>query len=450
MKNIFKLFLGSILLSLFFTSCEDENFRDWSTTASSFELHDTAGDINVLYASMEDNPFILSWDKSDNESGGYSVVVSDTEDFATKTELGTSTTTSLKTTVGALNNALLQANFSPYVAKVVYIRVETAAGAVFSNSISFNVTPYPSEKPVITNPTSSSVFVLSNENPDAIAATLTWKDYENYGVDVTYLVEIAAHNSTDFKTVGTVNNAQQLDVTHQFFDQVVLKTGATAEVENDIDMRVTATSVTTAGTITKVSDIVTFKVTPYMLEDWLYVPGDHQGWDPATADGIVSATSNGIYVGYINFLTENSYFKITKDRSWDVNYGSNDGVNLVENGDNIKAAGVGYYQLTVNMNDNTFAMAPHSWGVIGSGTPGGWDNDTDFRFDYQNQVWVIDSIALTDGEIKFRLNNAWETNYGDNGADGTLESGGSNIPVTAGNYKIVVDFVNSTYQLIEL
>ncbi len=63
---------------------------------------------------------------------------------------------------------------------------------------------------------------------------------------------------------------------------------------------------------------------------------------------------------------------------------------------------------------------------------------------------MIDSIALTDGEIKFRLNNDWETNYGDNGADGTLESGGSNIPVTAGNYKIVVDFVNFTYQLIAL
>ena len=54
-----------------------------------------------------------------------------------------------------------------------------------------------------------------------------------------------------------------------------------------------------------------------------------------------------------------------------------------------------------------------------------------------DNVWEISSIALVAGEIKFRLNNDWAVNYGDNGNDGTLEDGGANIPITdAANYKV--------------
>ena len=48
-------------------------------------------------------------------------------------------------------------------------------------------------------------------------------------------------------------------------------------------------------------------------------------------------------------------------------------------------------------------------------------------------------VALVDGEIKFRQDNKWDVNMGDNGADGTLEAGGANIVVTQGNYKITFD-----------
>jgi len=47
---------------------------------------------------------------------------------------------------------------------------------------------------------------------------------------------------------------------------------------------------------------------------------------------------------------------------------------------------------------------------------------------------------VTDGEIKFRSNNAWDTNYGDDGNDGTLEAEGANIPISAGTYTISLDF----------
>jgi hypothetical protein len=57
-------------------------------------------------------------------------------------------------------------------------------------------------------------------------------------------------------------------------------------------------------------------------------------------------------------------------------------------------------------------------------------------------------VPLTVGEIKFRVNQDWAVNLGDNGANGTLEAGGANIAVTtAGNYRIVVNTSDSTYQL---
>ena len=54
---------------------------------------------------------------------------------------------------------------------------------------------------------------------------------------------------------------------------------------------------------------------------------------------------------------------------------------------------------------------------------------------------------LIDGEIKFRVNDAWNSDFGDTGADGTLDAGGDNIAVTAGNYRVKLDLAMGTYEL---
>jgi len=61
----------------------------------------------------------------------------------------------------------------------------------------------------------------------------------------------------------------------------------------------------------------------------------------------------------------------------------------------------------------------------------------------ENNVWMAENVTLTDGEIKFRLNNTWGGDYGGN--DGQL--GSDNIPVSAGTYTITVDFANGTYTI---
>ena len=90
------------------------------------------------------------------------------------------------------------------------------------------------------------------------------------------------------------------------------------------------------------------------------------------------------------------------------------------------------------------------YGVVGSGY-NDWGATQDFTFTpLSNDVWVAEVVALIDGEIKFRVNDAWDSDFGDSGADGTLDAGGDNIAVTAGNYRIKLNIMDNTYQLNQL
>ncbi|MEO7487310.1 MAG: hypothetical protein ABIU77_09420, partial [Ferruginibacter sp.] len=55
-------------------------------------------------------------------------------------------------------------------------------------------------------------------------------------------------------------------------------------------------------------------------------------------------------------------------------------------------------------------------------------------------IWRIDSVHLKTGEIKFRFNNDWTMNLGDNNAaDNLLDASGENIKIAEGTYDILLD-----------
>lgn len=81
-----------------------------------------------------------------------------------------------------------------------------------------------------------------------------------------------------------------------------------------------------------------------------------------------------------------------------------------------------------------------NWGIIGSATPTGWGSDTNMNYNLTTKLYSID-IPMIVGEYKFRLDDAWATNFGDNGNNLGLDDSGANIPITlAGTYRITVNF----------
>jgi hypothetical protein len=152
-------------------------------------------------------------------------------------------------------------------------------------------------------------------------------------------------------------------------------------------------------------------------------------------------------------MKDKTEYKYTVGPSWDLNYGD-DGADgsLDRNGANITAVKEGIYKLNVNINTLKHEQLLTSWGLIGSATPSGWDSDQDMAFDAASNSLKI-TLNLKVGEIKFRANDAWGINLGDDGANRSLEYGGANIAVPAeGRYSVelILNRAIYTYKLTKI
>ena len=95
---------------------------------------------------------------------------------------------------------------------------------------------------------------------------------------------------------------------------------------------------------------------------------------------------------------------------------------------------------------NSSLGSQSDWGLVGSATPNGWNGPDVEMYQTGPQEFSI-YTELASGELKFRFNEDWGNNFGDNGNDGTLESGGANISISAGTYFIVMDLGAGTYTI---
>ncbi len=200
----------------------------------------------------------------------------------------------------------------------------------------------------------------------------------------------------------------------------------------------------TAGTykITMNLNDNTYSLEPFSLG---IVGSGFNDWGGAGPDAkfYYDYTTNTFKRG-VRLLEGEIKFRLNND--WGTNYGGSGG-NLALGGDNIIST-AGHYLVTVDLNNSTYSIiADDVLGIVGSGF-NNWGESPDFSLtQIQPDVWVGDIVTLVDGEIKFRVNNEWNTDYGDNGADGTLEPGGANIAVTAGEYRVKIDLTTNEYAL---
>jgi hypothetical protein len=166
------------------------------------------------------------------------------------------------------------------------------------------------------------------------------------------------------------------------------------------------------------------------------------GWD---RDTDLKDNGDGTFSGLITLKDGEAKFRAND--SWDTNWGGTDfpkGIGT-QNGPNIKVkAGTYNVVFKPSTGEYEFKVGISSLGIIGSATPGGWDRDTDLTRNDDGTYSGI--LGLQEGEAKFRINDAWDTNWGAaTFPTGTGTQGGPNIKVTAGLYLITFNPATGSY-----
>jgi len=306
----------------------------------------------------------------------------------------------------------------------------------------------------LTASASTIVLTSANSGDNAVSFTYTPTDY-GFKASVTYTLQIALKgaNFANSKDIGL--SASSKSYTGADLNTMLLSMGLIAGNASQLETRIKSELAT--GVQTTYSNVLTLTVTPYFDIPFyasLYVPGAYQGWSPSTAERISSSGNNKSYEGYVNFPDAGSLeFKYTSDPDWShTNYGDGGGGVLNTTGGNLKVPSTGYYLLKGNLNDNTWSATKTQWGIIGDATPNGWNASTALAYDATNKVWT-GVVHLTGGFFaKFRANDAWDLNLGDNKpANGVLKYGGENIPVAVtGDYKVTLNLSNPAFYYYSL
>jgi 1,4-alpha-glucan branching enzyme len=177
-----------------------------------------------------------------------------------------------------------------------------------------------------------------------------------------------------------------------------------------------------------------------------------KGWDASTPMKLVGAGDPNNWV--LTTFLQAGEMKFRANDNWDVNWGSTDfpAGTGTQNGPNIAIPQSSYY--TIHFNDITGAyqfttlnpVAYETVGIIGSATPGGWDNSTAMTKGTDGHSWTLENFQLSDGAAKFRANNDWTVNWGSNTfPKGTGTQNGPDIPIPGGTYNIYFNDVTGEY-----
>ena len=310
--------------------------------------------------------------------------------------------------------------------------------------------------PELLTPLDGSSYVLDPAAGSNEVTTLVW-NHADYSVqtEVNYDVEVAL-SGTDFATTvagGSTTN-RFIVWTHEGLNAVALEAGLTPYTAGDLDIRIKS-SLGTNSEMIGYSNTITITITPYTTDlPQLAVPGNHQGWSPSTAPRLAaSGFGQTDYEGYVALDGEFKF--VGPNGSGVYDWGNDDWGDdgtfsgmLALTGESNCTAVAGYYKINANTTTLAYTTTLTTWGVLGSATApvtggDGWANDADLTYDAGTKKWSVIINLVGGQEIKFRANNDWGLNYGDNGADGSLEEGGSNIAVpTTGNYLLELDLSN--------
>ncbi|MEM1320066.1 MAG: SusF/SusE family outer membrane protein [Bacteroidota bacterium] len=173
-----------------------------------------------------------------------------------------------------------------------------------------------------------------------------------------------------------------------------------------------------------------------------------------TVDTDLTQNPNDPSLWSANMTLTDGWAKFRAEDDWTVNWGADSfptGTGSI-NGDNIPVV-AGEYNVNFNSATGEYSFDPpinifNSIGVIGTGTGLGLSGDIDMYQDpAQPDQWSVE-LKLVSGSIKFRADNDWTINWGDDGfPTGTGVQGGPDIPVFDGTWEIAFNATTGVYSL---
>ncbi|CAL2084787.1 SusE domain-containing protein [Tenacibaculum sp. 190524A05c] len=458
-KIINKIGLALIATVFLLVSCETEESLNLTQSDPVFEL-DMPGISSVfLNYSLPDNPaFTITWKDEVTSSTTYEVEMATDEAFTSPRNLGTATEKSFSMTVTAFNNAINEAGITNFSDVPVYLRVK--AGESISNQVLLLVTTYPVNPASIESGLADGdTFTLSLDQNDDNAIEIAINDPifdSNLGVTIEYYLEADTETGTFDSPVevAMVTNSKSINVTHAKLNSVAQGLGIAPDSTGKIQLRIRSVITnSTNETLERIGDPMTVTVTTYLTvldlsTTWGIVGSAANDWGATPDLPFFKTDVDGVLVAYVTLLDGEMKFRENND--WANNFGDNGADGTIEAGGANIAVTAGSYKVTLNFNDNTYSLESFSLGIVGSAY-NDWGATPDFMLEYDQYSDVFRGIVtLLDGEMKFRMNNDWAVNYGDDGADGSLEEGSANIVTTAGNYIVTVDLNNKTYTLEQI
>ncbi len=436
MKHIINKLLLLITIGVLITSCDDRELTTLDANANSLL---TLSETNLILAQFDDGTNVLTatWTQPDfgfDAAESYKLLIDlASGDFTNPKVIVLDTSFEKSFTKEELNSKLLGLEAEPNTATEFVFKIETKLSAynkILSEPVTITITPFPS---ILDLSTTWGVVGSATANgwnePD-----LPFFQTSEANVYVAYVTL----NEGEIKF--RENNAWDLNYGDDGTDGTLEQNGANIPV-----------------TMGSYKIILNLNDLTYSMESFSWgIVGNAtpNGWDGPDVPLIYDEYSN-TFRAIVN-LTDGE-IKFRQNNAWDINYGDSGADGTLENGGDNIVVTAGTYLITLNFTDpdNPFYTIEESkfWGVVGSATPNGWDGpDTKFKRDFSSndEIWVLESITLLDGDIKFRNNDTWDINYGDDGNDGSLDLDGANIQVNAGTYKITLNFSdidNPTYTL---
>lgn len=308
-------------------------------------------------------------------------------------------------------------------------------------------------------------IAITAENMGEIQ-TFTW-DAADFGVltQINYSIEAAVGDEAPVVLFSDLTGTSTEQPYESINTKLVYDAGVAPDTPTAVNFYVSATIGTDYEKVYSEPVAVTMTVTKAeRVYPTVWVIGDYCGWSHDNSQFLFSFLDDEInYEGVIDFGEKAANgFKLTGIAGWDdsCNWGLDgeaekpeaeaSSITLISSGGsgNIDIYSKRFYRFAFDRSSLTLtkSLSFDQLGIVGDGV-GSWDNDLVMEFDAKTQRFWVDA-TLVAGEIKFRLDGAWDTSFG-SATEGMLDSG-DNIKVPAGNYRIYVNLNNSAAMTYEL